>query len=974
MAAVVLVVAAGCMTGRSERSWSPLAATTQMTSMYATLAPESDLGLDLPRFTVEHQTLPSGLRLAIEPARARGMVAVVLVVGSGASADPPGKEGLAHMVEHLVFHAHSKDQQPQSERLLRLGAHYNADTGLDATRYHEMAPSGALPALLAMTGERLSRALAGVDEADFERERSIVENELYQRNETGVYGAVVAWIQGALFPQGHPYARPIGGNLRSLRKLTLGDARAFVAAHYHPENAALLVAGELAGPSPLAAVVARLPERARNRPSGLLARTRTGDADGAARASLPPSAAAALVSPSPGAAPPAPRDASGGAGEEGGATAADPVAAAPQTLRAAVATPEIWLAYDLGAGSSDSGSAVAKVLTAPAAETIVRERLLPEADVQSVDFHVIELRRTTVLACQIVLEHGRRRAEVARQAQNVVWASWADSGPPAAVEWAGWRQGTVVDVRQAALTTAILDSESFLDRALARASLFHATDAADAYDRQLGRIAAARPVDVSNQAFTLLAPERARVLFLEPLVAAERPAPGPVGVRGPDNLPMESNSFRASDFGSPPHVQPPAGLREATSVTLPNGMVVVLLPRPQFPSVTVLLGFFGGAAALPDGVLELVRAVEPRLGRDRRSVALRVQKADGPGYTADLVHTDRRHLSNAMFLLADRLGSIAGTNWAGLLAAAQERAQVRGTGESAAFEDPREVAVAKVSAALYRQHPYARRLQKADLLALNPGLLPAWLPRLYNPRNAVLVVAGDIDPTRATWLASGWFGGWHAGATAGPLGVPPVPPTSTAAAARHADEVVLITHRPVTAQVEVTLACRLRHPTTVRERAGQRLLAGLLGGYLSAQVREGAGAAYSVDGAVAALPGGGAHLVVTMAVDSRRLVDAVRVLRGHVKAIAAGRIDHAALNQVRWTVARQESLRLHTSLEMATGMFRTLALGLSYSAVLIEPDELAAVEEADLVRAMAPCAAAPVLSFVGDAALIRAAL
>ena len=57
---------------------------------------------------------------------------------------------------------------------------------------------------------------------------------IHQRNEIGVYGNVMAWMQRSLFPAGHPYVRPVGGSPASLRGLTLADARAFAAAHYRP--------------------------------------------------------------------------------------------------------------------------------------------------------------------------------------------------------------------------------------------------------------------------------------------------------------------------------------------------------------------------------------------------------------------------------------------------------------------------------------------------------------------------------------------------------------------------------------------------------------------------------------------------------------------------------------------------------------------------------------------------------------------
>src|SRR5439155_18995568 len=109
----------------------------------------------------------------------------------GSGADPPGQAGLAHLVEHLAYRAHARGEPPLGDRLARLGAAYNADTGLEATRFYEVAPARALPALLAIAGERLLRPLDGVDERDFEREQSIVENELIQRNEVGVHGRVM---------------------------------------------------------------------------------------------------------------------------------------------------------------------------------------------------------------------------------------------------------------------------------------------------------------------------------------------------------------------------------------------------------------------------------------------------------------------------------------------------------------------------------------------------------------------------------------------------------------------------------------------------------------------------------------------------------------------------------------------------------------------------------------------------------------
>ena len=905
--------------------------------MGPTLAPDPDNVLDLPRFAVQQAVMPSGLRVGVEPGSARGMVAVVAVVGSGSSADPPGREGLAHLVEHLIFHGHGRRERPESERLVRLGAAYNADTSLDATRFYEAAPAAALPALLEITAERLSRPLVGVDEADLERERAIVENELFQRNETGVYGRVIAWMQHALFPPGHPYARPIGGSPTTLRTLTLADARTFAAAHYRPENATLLISGEIGAGGALAGVVARLPDTIKRGATG-----------GAARNASAPAvvgAGASDVVPSAG-----PR--------------AAPVRAEPETLRAAVATPEIWLAYDLGPSSAQP-AAVGRILTTSAAEAAVREHLITEPEVLAVEFHPIELRDRTLLGCQIVLEHDRRRDWLAQTAQNLIWSLWSDAGPPTAVEWVDWRQGTVFNLQHAAVNSAVLESEPFLARAKSRALSFQITGAVDAFDRLLWTTAATHTSDVSNVAFRMLAPERAHTLFLEPVVG-EVQRPGAVGVASPENLPMDASPFRALDFGAPPRAPAPPGLQQARTYSLPNGLTVVLVPRPGFPALTAVLGFYGGAAAISPGVLSLVRAAESSIGSQHGAAALRTEPDDGPGYTADVVRTDRRHLSNALYLLANRLRYIASTDWAGVL----ERAQPQLASLPAPVDEPRAQASLKVRAALYGRHAYGTRAGLDALRALDPGMAPAWLPHLYSPRNAVLVVSGDMDLAAATRIVAGWFSDWQGPESAKRLSVPWVP--APLRGPQH--EQMLITHRPVGAQVEVTFACRLPYPKTAHERAAQRIAAGVLGGYLTGQIREQAGAAYSIDTSSGLAPGGAAQIETEMSVDSRRLRDVLRVLHEQVDLLARGDVDKAALSQVQWGLTRGAALRFQTSSELAEEILQTTTLGLPIDAVAGDVDELARVTPTDVHRIFAACNEGTVLSLVGDQTTIRGAL
>ena len=255
--------------------------------------------------------------------------------------------------------------------------------------YYEVAPASALTSVLEVAADRIAHPLAGVDEADFERERAIVENELNQRNEMGVYGRVVAWMQAAMFPPGIRTRGRSAAARASLRRLTLADARSFVAETLPSvERRSLLVTGE-------SAVTAGAGERG-------VAPARGGHLPGGDRVARPRSRACRRPRR-----PALPlRRARLGR-----------LQARPDVLKAAVALPEIWLAYDLGGGGYDS--AIAKILTSRAAETIVRERLMPEREVLDVDFFAVGLPGKTVLACQIVLEDDRRRAYDRRQGAGI---------------------------------------------------------------------------------------------------------------------------------------------------------------------------------------------------------------------------------------------------------------------------------------------------------------------------------------------------------------------------------------------------------------------------------------------------------------------------------------------------------------------------------------------------------------------------
>ena len=204
--------------------------------------------------TTRTWTLPSGLRvLKVTDARATG-VQVTLRLPVGAAHDPAGREGLAHVVEHLTFEL-VVGEQTITDRLARVATYFNASTTLDATTYVSRAPSGRLRELLAIEASRLTARCDALSESEFVREREVVLNELRQNAPALELHAVIV---ENLFPAGHPARRRIGGTLASVEAITRDDACAFLAERYSVTDAVLVISGDVSDAEAEAVVAAEL--------------------------------------------------------------------------------------------------------------------------------------------------------------------------------------------------------------------------------------------------------------------------------------------------------------------------------------------------------------------------------------------------------------------------------------------------------------------------------------------------------------------------------------------------------------------------------------------------------------------------------------------------------------------------------------------------------------------------------------------
>lgn len=189
---------------------------------------------------VETWTLDNHLTVAVTPDDRVNLVSVDVRYRVGSAEDPPGKTGLAHLVEHLLFEPRAVPGGPTlSERLAVAALTNNAYTNADATHFSELGLAASLDELLGVEATRMALGCHGLDEPAFERERAVVLQELAQRGQGGLAEA----LPRTLFGPHHAYAHTPGGS--DVARLTLADVCAFVDAYYGPDTAILVVGGRV---------------------------------------------------------------------------------------------------------------------------------------------------------------------------------------------------------------------------------------------------------------------------------------------------------------------------------------------------------------------------------------------------------------------------------------------------------------------------------------------------------------------------------------------------------------------------------------------------------------------------------------------------------------------------------------------------------------------------------------------------------
>jgi zinc protease len=188
-------------------------------------------------------TLANGLRVVVIPDHRTPVVTEMIWYKVGSADETPGKSGLAHMLEHLMFKGTSNHPAGEfSQTVIRVGGNENAFTSTDYTGYFQHVPREQLAKMMAFEADRMTGLTLKSEEVL--PERDVVLEEYNMRVANSPDARLTEQIMAALYLN-HPYGRPVIGWHHEIEKLTREDALAFYKRFYAPNNATLVIAGDV---------------------------------------------------------------------------------------------------------------------------------------------------------------------------------------------------------------------------------------------------------------------------------------------------------------------------------------------------------------------------------------------------------------------------------------------------------------------------------------------------------------------------------------------------------------------------------------------------------------------------------------------------------------------------------------------------------------------------------------------------------
>lgn len=729
-----------------------------MSLALAFAAPAARAADAVPPIAYKTRTLANGLKVLWSQDRTTPNVSVQVWYQVGSKDDPDGRSGFAHLFEHMMFKATRNLPAESIDRMTEdVGGLNNASTYDDFTNYYEVVPANHLERLLWVESERMGSLV--VDDAGFKSERDVVKEELRQRVLADPYGRLFSLMLPEATYARHPYRRPGIGSIEELDAATIDDVRAFHAARYRPDNAALIVVGAFDE-----AELQRWVDKyfgSLKRPAEPIARVST----------VEPARTGPGVFNGYGPNVPLPATAITWLGPD----ARSPDAAALKVLDAVLSSGKSSRLYDSLVYDKQIAAQIFSSADLPADPGMFLVGAIMASG------HSVQEGETALLA------------EVARlQAQ-----------PPSDAE--------LNEARNELVTGQLRERETVEGRGFALGYALMTTGDAATANSELSEIQAVTGAQVQAAARKYLAADRRMTIFYRP--ESERPpgaaataaaAPrasaryaGPVVTLAPEGQRV-----------APPPVHDPVEpvLPKPAERTLANGLRVVVARSSDLPLVTASLIVKAGAWADPPGLAGaagmaagmLTEGTRTRsaqqIAREVEALGASLSSDGGLESSAVSLNVMPDKLAPAMAVMAD-----VARNPAFAAEELERQRQQALDALSVAYQEPGSLAGFAAAPVIFAGTPFGHAAEgtPASLKALTPAELSRIHQAYYRPDNAILVLAGDLSADDGFRLAEQAFGDW----TRPSAPLPPQPQVSPSPKPR-----TVIIDLPGTGQAAVTVA------------------------------------------------------------------------------------------------------------------------------------------------------------------------
>jgi zinc protease len=206
-------------------------------------APSATSDVAPPKLRIETHTLDNGLQVVLAQDASRPVVNVQVWYRVGSKDERKGRTGFAHLFEHMMFRGSANVGPEEHMRFVReAGGAVNASTDFDRTIYWQTIPSNHLDRILWLEADRMASLV--VNDENFKKEREVVKEERRLRVENPPYGMLAEWVLDATF-QVYPYKYLPIGSMNDLNAATAADVKEFFDTYYVPDNATLVVVGDM---------------------------------------------------------------------------------------------------------------------------------------------------------------------------------------------------------------------------------------------------------------------------------------------------------------------------------------------------------------------------------------------------------------------------------------------------------------------------------------------------------------------------------------------------------------------------------------------------------------------------------------------------------------------------------------------------------------------------------------------------------